>query len=148
MITGQFNNEKVNIPTSWTDVKYKDYIRYLECTTAIEQASVLLGVPIDTLNKMNSESLGALLMAMAFMNDEPNAYLPELQQIDIGKATYGQLETAKALLQRHEKAYKAIIDIIKVYTNIDYSDYPTDIVHPLGSFFLLSCLSSLNATKD
>ena len=148
MIIGKINDTEINIPTSWGDVPYKSYIAFTKVNKPIEQVSVLTGISIEQLERLNAESLGAILMAMSFTVEQPNAYLEGASPIDIGRESYGKIEGAKALLQSTETPLDVIIPIMKLYTGVDYSDMPTDIVHPIGAFFLLSCLSSLNDIKD
>ena len=148
MITAKFNGVDVNIPTSWSDVPYKNYISYTKTDNQIEQVSCLIGIEKDKLEKLNSESLGAILMAMSFTTEEPSAYMAELNSTDVGRESYGKIEMAKAILLGNEKPIDAVLPILKLYTGIDYSDMPTDIVHPLGAFFLLSCIAFSNGTSD
>jgi hypothetical protein len=148
MITAKFNGVDVNIPTSWSDVPYKNYISYTKTDNQLEQVSCLIGIEKDKLEKLNSESLGAILMAMSFTTEEPSAYMAELNSTDVGRESYGKIEMAKAILLGNEKPIDAVLPILKLYTGIDYADMPTDIVHPLGAFFLLSCIAFSNATSD
>ena len=148
MITAKFNGVDVNIPTSWSDVPYKNYISYTKTDHQIEQVSCLIGIEKDKLEKLNSESLGAILMAMSFTTEEPSAYMAELNSTDVGRESYGKIEMAKAILLGNEKPIDAVLPILKLYTGIDYTDMPTDIVHPLGAFFLLSCIAFSRGTSD
>ena len=148
MISGNINNKQVNIPTSWQDVTFEKYIAFLDCETSLSQVSTLLDMPVTVLDKLNSEGLGAILMAMSFMQESPAAYSSELPNVDIGKESYEKLELSKAALMAVDKPYKALIKIVKIYTNVDYSQMPTSIANPIAAFFLTSCLSSLNDTKD
>lgn len=148
MIQGKINEELISIPTNWGDVPFKKYIEFLNFDNAIDQASCLLGVPSTTLNKLNSEALGALFTALQFMHEAPPAYLPKDNQIDIGRQSYGKIEMAKSLLLQHDKPKDALIGIAKIYTDIDYSDLPTDEANPVCAFFFLHSKTSLNAIKD
>jgi hypothetical protein len=134
------NGQDTNIPTSWADVPFKKYIEFLDCTTNLEQASCLTGIDMITLHQLNSEGLGAIMMLLSFMHEAPNAYLDEAKQkeYDINRDTYGKLEMAKAqLIMNSEKPYKALIEIAKVYTGVDYSDVPTDEANPVCAFFFI-----------
>lgn len=148
MITAKFNGEDVKIPTSWSDVPYKNYISYTKTDNQLEQVSILIGIEKAKLEKLNSESLGSILMAMSFTIEQPNAYMTELNSIDVGRESYGKLEMAKAIIMSNEKTIDAVLPLLKLYTGIDYSDTSTDIVHPLGAFFLLNYNSFSIDTKD
>jgi len=148
MITAKFNGVDVNIPTSWGDVPYKNYVLYTKTDNQLEQVSILVGIEKEKLEKFNSDSLGKVLMAMSFTTEEPSAYMAELNSTDVGRESYGKIEMAKAILLGNEKPIDAVLPILKLYTGIDYADMPTDIVHPLGAFFLLSCIAFSNATSD
>jgi len=148
MIQGTLNGEVVKIPTSWEDVPYKNYIAFTKVDKPIEKASALLALPYTTLENISSEQLGAILMAMSFMVEEPSAYMAELNTIDIGRESYGKIETAKAIIGGSKFPIDAVLPVLKVYTGIDYADSATTIVHPLGAFFLLNCNGFLTDTKD
>ena len=147
MITAKFNGDDVKIPTSWGDVSYKNYISYTKTDNRLEQVSILVGIEKSRLEKLNSESLGSILMAMSFTTEEPSAYMAELNSTDVGRESYGKIEMAKAILLGNEKPIDAVLPILKLYTGIDYADMPTDIVHPLGAFFLLSCIAFSSDTN-
>ena len=85
---------------------------------------------------------------MSFTTEEPSAYMAELNITDVGRESYGKIEMAKAILLGNEKPIDAVLPILKLYTGIDYADMPTDIVHPLGAFFLLSCIAFSSDTND
>ena len=144
------NGQDINIPTSWADVPFKKYIEFLDCTTNLEQASCLTGIDMLTLHQLNSEGLGAIMMLLSFMHEAPNAWLDEASQkkFDINRDTYGKLETAKAnLIMNSDKPYKALIDIAKTYTGVDYSDMPTDEANPVCAFFFLNLTLSSSDTN-
>jgi len=148
MITAKFKGEDLNIPTSWREVKMKDFVKFQKAETNLEKASALLGLDTSELQTITGDGLGSILMAMSFFNEPPNAYLDEAMQIDIGKETYGKIEVAKAHLQSAENGVDALIPILKVYTGQDHSDTFVDDIYPLGAFFLLSCLNSSSVIKD
>ena len=148
MITAKLNGSDINIPTSWSDVPYKKFVQYAKLDNQLEQVSILIDVEKDKLERLNSESLGSILMAMSFTIEQPNAYMTELNSIDVGRESYGKLEMAKAIIMSNEKTIDAVLPLLKLYTGIDYSDTSTDIVHPLGAFFLLNYNSFSIDTKD
>ena len=148
MITAKLNGSDINIPTSWSDVPYKKFVQYAKLDNQLEQVSILIDVEKDKLERLNSESLGAILMAMSFTIEQPNAYMTELNSIDVGRESYGKLEMAKAIIMSNEKTIDAVLPLLKLYTGIDYIDTSTDIVHPLGAFFLLNYNSFSIDTKD
>jgi hypothetical protein len=148
MITATLIDKQINIPTSWHDVPFKNYIKFLDCEDSISQAETLLELEKGTLSKINSQGLSAILMAMSFMSEPPEAYNSELSKINIAKESYGKLEMAKSILMRVEKPYMALIDIVKIYMDIDYSDRPTSVAYPLAVFFLNNCTDFLKSTSD
>jgi hypothetical protein len=143
------NGQDINIPTSWADVPFKKYIQFLDCTTNLEQAACLTGIDMLTLHQLNSEGLGAIMMLLSFMHEAPIAYLDEAKQkeYDINRDTYWKLEMAKAQLIAADKPYKALIDIAKTYTGVDYSDKPTDEANPICAFFFLNSINSSSDTN-
>jgi hypothetical protein len=120
----------------------------MDCETALEQVSCLLDVSKDQLERLNSESLASIMLATSFMSELPDAYVAEENKLDIGKESYGKVEVAKAHLIAAEKPFKAMIPILKVYTDVDYSKLPTTISYPLAAFFLNSYHDFLTNTSD
>jgi hypothetical protein len=148
MITSSIGTQIIQIPTSWHDVPFERFINWMDCETALEQVSCLLDVSKDQLERLNSESLASIMLATSFMSELPDAYVAEENKMDIGKESYGKVEVAKAHLIAAEKPFKAMIPILKVYTDVDYSKLPTTISYPLAAFFLNSYHDFLKSTSD
>jgi hypothetical protein len=148
MITAKFGEKEINVPTSWNDVPFKKLIEFLDKDTAISQAACLLDIKESELTKLTSESLAAMFAALSFSSELPDAYIPEIQKLDIGKGTYLQIEMAKAKLQAVDKPYKALNDILLIYTGKDYSNDPSPFPYALAAFFLTNLYYSLSDTND
>ena len=67
---------------------------YTKTDNQLEQVSIFVGIEKAKLEKLNSESLGAILMAMSFTTEEPSAYMAELNSTDVGRESYGKIEMA------------------------------------------------------
>lgn len=139
-------DKKYNIPTSWADVPYKKYIELMEVESLDKQLQILTGITDEDLSRLSAGQKGGLLMLISFTSEAPDIYTSKDYK-EIGKDTYGKLESAKIALQKVDKPYKAILDILKIYTGEDMSEEPTSIVAPIGAFFLLNCLLSSSDTN-
>lgn len=148
MITATIGTKIVQIPSSWFDVPFERFIKWMDCETAMEQVSCLIDVSKEQLERLNSESLASIMLATSFMSELPEAYNSELNKIDVGKESYGKIEVAKAALINAEKPYKALIKILEIYTGQNYSTQSTSIAYPLAAFFLTSYHDSLTDIKD
>ena len=145
MIEAKINGEIVNIPTSWEDVPMKNYIKMLSATNNIEILNSITGIDKELLLQLAPDAFGTLFMLISFTNEPPNAQAPTDLKFDIGKESYGKIEVAKAKINAAEKAYTVILDIIKLYTGVDYSERPTNEANAVGAFFLLK---SINFSPD
>lgn len=148
MITAKFEDKEIQVPTSWHDVPFKKLIKFLDCKTSLEQASVLLGIELEKLSLLNAESLATMLSVLSFTSELPDCYIPQSDKIDIGKGTYFQIEMVKAKLQAANKPYEALNDILIIYTGKDYLDEPCPFPYALSAFFLTRYYHSLTNTSD
>ncbi len=127
-------------PTSWHDVPFKTYLSVIDKENIFDIINGLTNIPTLDLMELDAASLSSITALFSFTNEPPNAYYKG-DKHDIGKDTYGNIEMAKALIKKAEKPSDAIIDVLKVYTGVDYSEYPTDEANPIGAFFLLKSLN-------
>jgi hypothetical protein len=147
MIEAKINGEIVNIPTSWEDVPFKNYIKMLSASTNIEILNSITGIDKELLLQLAPDAFGTLFMLISFTNEPPNAQPPKDLKFDIGKESYGKIEVAKAKINAAEKPYLIILDIIKLYTGVDYSDRSTNEANGVGAFFLLNSINFSPATN-
>ena len=147
MIEAKLNGELINIPTSWDDVPFKNYIKYLSATNNIEILNSITGIDKETLLQLAPDAFGTLFMLISFVNEPPNAHQPTDMKFDIGKESYGKIEVAKAKINAAEKPYTIILDIIKLYTGVDYSERPTNEANAIGAFFLLNTINFSPSTN-
>ncbi len=133
-------------PTSWHDVPFKTYLSVIDKENIFDIINGLTNIPTLDLMELDAASLSSITALFSFTNEPPNAFYDGTKH-DVGKDTYGNIIMAKALIQNVEKPYMSIIDVLKVYTGVDYSDYPTDEANPIGAFFLLKSLNSSTNTN-
>jgi hypothetical protein len=120
----------------------------LSATNNIEILNSITGIDKELLLQLAPDAFGTLFMLISFTNEPPNATAPKDLKFDIGKESYGKIEVAKAKINAAEKPYTIILDIIKLYTGVDYSDRPTNEANGVGAFFLLKSINFLPATND
>jgi hypothetical protein len=63
---------KVNLPTSWDELTFKQYVSFLTMKTDAELLAILTGLDADYLGKAVIVGLEDLLTAAAFINSPPN----------------------------------------------------------------------------
>jgi hypothetical protein len=148
MIEVKLNGESINIPTSWEDVPFKNYIKMLSATNNIEILNSITGIDKETLLQLAPDAFGTLFMLISFTNEAPPATLTTPIPFDIGKESYGKIEVAKAKINAAEKPFMVLIDLLKLYTGVDYSDRPTTEANPIGAFFLLNSINFSPAIND
>lgn len=150
MIEANLRGRIIEIPTGWSDVPFRSYIKFLDCDFTPKQVALALtNLTASEYDLLNIEHLGAINMALSFTTDLPNAFISdeEIKKIDVGFESYGKIELCKAKLIEVDKPYKALITICSTYLERDVSEDPTSTIYPIGCFFLTKLISSLNVTK-
>lgn len=148
MIEAKLNGQTIQIPTSWEDVPFKNYIKFLSATNNIEILNSITGIEKEVLLQLAPDAFGSMFMLISFVNEPPNAVAPADLKFDVAKDSYGKIEVAKAKINAASKPYEVVLDIIKLYTGVDYSDRPTPEANGVGAFFLLSSISFSRSTND
>ena len=150
MIQANLRGVLIDIPTSWNDVPFKNYIKFLD--GGFEPKSVVMALTSITpkdYDKLTIADLGAINMALSFTTEPPNAFLSdeEIKKIDIGFESYGKLEVCKAKLIEVDANYKALTTLCNVYLERDISNEPTATIYPIGCFFLTKLVGFLKDTS-
>ena len=107
MIVFKIAGKKHNIPTSYDDVTYSQYVSLLTLpNTLIHQIHLFTGIPIETLQAAELKNLEKIAIALSFINLSPKA---EEGPRDIGKyfvpkdvtiESLGQFEDLRALIHK------------------------------------------------
>ena len=107
MIIFKINGKKHNIPTSYDDVTYAQYVTLITLpNTLIHQIHLFTGIPLETLQAAELKNLERIAIALSFINLSPKA---EEGPKDIGKyfvpkdvtiESLGQFEDLRGLIQR------------------------------------------------
>jgi hypothetical protein len=107
MIVFKINGKRYDLPTSYDDVTYAQYIALLTLpNTLIHQIHLFTGIPIETLQSAELKNLEKIALALSFINLSPKA---EEGPRDIGKyfvpkdvtiESLGQFEDLRALIHR------------------------------------------------
>ena len=133
MITAEVNKVKYNIPTSWLDVSYKQWLNIQSEKDEITILSILTTIPKELLEQMTSGQLSKLLLAISFIQTQPT--LGESKtDIDMRKYTYGQKILLQQLIEKNKDNIMLIIgDVVSLYSTKKYNEnYATKEVD--GSF--------------
>jgi hypothetical protein len=108
MITFKINEEKQEIPTSWDDVTYSQYIQLLDVPgTLLHYVSFFTGIKYETLEQAELKNLESLAIALSFLskaptfNGKPSKMVgPYAAPKDITIQSLGQFEDLRALLNK------------------------------------------------
>src|SRR5262245_17872705 len=68
MIKLKINNQSVDIPTSWDDLSFKDYLYIIEGHSLREHISHFCYIDMELLEKAKINVVDKLLIALAFVN--------------------------------------------------------------------------------
>jgi hypothetical protein len=150
MLEANLRGVIIEIPTSWNDVPFKNYIKFLDCDfTPKSVVMALTSINSNDYDRLTIADLGAINIALSFTTDLPNAFISDedIKKIDIGFESYGKIELCKAKLIEVDKPFKALITICSTYLERDISEEPTSTIYPIGCFFLTKLISSLNVTN-
>ena len=121
MITAEVNKVKYNIPTSWLEVSYKQWLNIQSETHEITILSILTTIPKELLEQMTRGQLSKLLLAISFIQTQPT--LSESKtDIDIRKYTYGQKILLQQLIEKNKDNIMLIIgDVVSLYSTKKYN---------------------------
>lgn len=110
VITFKVNGAKHNIPTSWADVTYSQYIAILSTTTLLEHINLFTGIGMDILSKAELRNLEKISLALSFMSFAPKFESQPTKMVgpyvlpkDITINTVGQFEDLRGLLKQVPK---------------------------------------------
>jgi len=93
MIKAKIKNKEYNIKSSWNDLTYQDYINIVNCKENIDAVSILSGIEVETLLKLDEQSLKNLSACISFIQELEQEEV--LGCLNIREQTFGQ----KILLQ-------------------------------------------------
>ncbi len=93
MIKAKIKNKEYEIKTSWSDLSYGEYLSVVEAKDEIKGISILSGIPVEDIMKMDVDSQENLLACLAFLKELPEG---EVEAKDIREETFGQ----KVVLQQ------------------------------------------------
>lgn len=109
MLSVLINSKKVNIPISWHEVTWGQYLQLIEPKNLIEILSIFTGIPNDKLYKARITGLEPVLIALKFMDEGMD--IPEtptkLGKYDLPKdITLKTIEQYQLLQKEVEKSSK------------------------------------------
>ncbi len=106
MITFKINGQPKQIPISWEEVTYAQYIQLIHGPSLPAVISIFTGIPEETLNKAEVWNLESVLTAIGFLNTPPQLTgktkkvgpydMPE----DVTIQSLGQFEDLRGLIQK------------------------------------------------
>jgi hypothetical protein len=111
MIPFKINGQKIQIPTSWGDVTYSQYVTLLTTpNNLIYYVSLFTGISVDTLTKAQIKNIDKLAIALSFITIPPKIeaeptklvgpyFLPK----DITTESLGQFEDLRNLIKQFPK---------------------------------------------
>jgi hypothetical protein len=163
MLSVTINSEKVNIPISWHEVTWKQYLQLVEPRTIVDRLSIFTGIPKDKLTKSKITGLEPVLVALKFLDEGMDIpeYPTKLGEYILPKdITLQTIEQYQILQKEIEKStevtdlvgkIKFVANYAAIYCQVlneefDYDksielakkfdDYPCVEVLAAGSFFL------------
>lgn len=113
MIPFKINGKRYQIPTTWSDVTFAQYLAILFLPESLRhQISLFTSIPIETLLKAEIKNLEKIALALSFINISPKLesgpstmlgpyYIPK----DITLESLGQFEALKELVQKSPKEF-------------------------------------------
>jgi hypothetical protein len=139
MITFKILNKKCNIPTTWADVTYSQYVYMLIPRTFVEYIHLFSGIPLETLNGAQIKNVDKLSLALAFLSLPPDMtrtetvgafVLPGMPQFE----SLGQFEDLRNLVKKYPRKERA---------EFDYTDLETEC-----ELYLTACAIYFQKVQD
>lgn len=108
MIPFKINGTKYNIPTTWSDVTFEQYVKLLHAVSIADHISIFTGIPRETIENAELKNLEKINIALAFLTISPKFDLttmvgPYTMPTDIRIQSVGQFEDLRALLMKLPK---------------------------------------------
>jgi hypothetical protein len=122
MIQATINKTPYNIPTSWNDVSYKQWVSIQEEKDELKLLSILTNIPVELLANFSNGQINKLALAIQFVQTQPK--LEEIKtDIDIRKYTYGQKILLQQLIEKNKDNIMPIIgSIVSLYSSNEYNE--------------------------
>ena len=122
MITFKTKLKSFNVPNSWLDLTFKDYLELTNIESPIEQVKKLTSLNDFELATIELEPI---LNALSFLKDdidtiEPNDYINEFKTLPVD---IGEHSLEKKINVVDAIANNDIIETIKIYSDIDVSSH-------------------------
>lgn len=154
MIKFKAKNINYQIPSSWSEVTYSQWKRLIDTDNDLEIISILSGMEIDIVTRLDDKSLYNISRLLSFVGvelDVKKYEAPETLTIklnhkdiridlikDIKEKTFGQKIYLQELLKEYnDDIFSCMIDIILIYSQpqIDNSDFNIDRIEELRYSF-------------
>ena len=87
MIKVKINKVEYFIKTSWNELSYGEYLNIVEAEDELTSVSILSGIPVDYLLRMDEDSLNKLTACLSFMQELPSE---EVEAKDIRESSFGK----------------------------------------------------------
>jgi hypothetical protein len=139
MITFKILDKKANIPTTWADVTYSQYVYMLIPRTFVEYIHLFSGIPIETLTSATIKNVDKLSLALAFLSLRPDMTRTET----VGKYILPGQPQFESLAQ-----FEDLRSLVKKYPTkdrkeFDYTDFETEC-----ELYLSACAIYLQKVRD
>ena len=116
MITFKINGQPKQIPTSWEEVTYAQYIQLIHGPSLPAVISIFTGLPEETVTKAELKNLESVLIALGFLDTPPQLtgkskmVGPYTMPDDVTIQSLGQFEDLRGLIQKLPKTDKYTIE--------------------------------------
>lgn len=118
MIKVIINKEKFNIPTSWNDVNYSDWILTLNETDSYKIVSLITKIPLEYLKALPKQELDKIDFLLSFLKTDIDFqnYDIEIEKVDIFRESWGKkIEIQQLIEKQKENLLPYLKDIIRIY---------------------------------
>lgn len=157
MIKADIKGKEYEIPTSWSDVPYKTAIEVIKQKEPDNALCLLIGIDLETLNSLQSNSVATLYNCVSFIEDvsimENTDVLEKYKSVDYGSLPYGDTEKVRQYISKNnDKSFLDLAtEVIKMLTGDDISEEPFAEIIGTVDFFLkqwmVSTASTMSLTK-
>lgn len=130
MITFKINKEKYQLPTSWSDVTYQQYVALLTLPDSLlHQINLFTKIGLDILFTAELRNLEAISMALSFINLSPKFEEGPTRMVgkyvlpkDCTIESLGQFEDLRGLCRKLPISPEGKLDLSTVENQIKFAD--------------------------
>lgn len=136
------------VPTNWGAVKYKDFAQSqtkgLSLSKKLEYQTT---IPETVINNFPLADVRKLITVVEFQDELPEFFDHVDLKVEVGNEAYIKLEQSRLALEKSDNQWLGVIQVAKIYTDVDISELSVIQAFGYAVFFLKLLTPSSQSTQ-